>query len=459
MSYCVIPGCLTPQNPHQAKFCFSCGSKLLLRERYRSTQPIGRGGFGITFLAVDEDIPSKPRCVVKQLYLHQGSLVLKKAVELFHQEAERLDELGNHSQIPALLAHFEQNKHLYLVQELIEGETLEQELQRVGTFEETQIWQLLRDLLPVLKFVHDRKVIHRDIKPTNIIRRRSDKKPILIDFGVAKLITNTALFHTGTTVGSAEYMAPEQTKGKAFPASDLYSLGVSCIYLLTGVSPFELFDIINNRWAWRNHLPSGKEVSDRLGKILDKLLESTIKNRYQSVEQVLQALNSTQVTNQLPPQLNFNKALVSEVRIDYTRLQNLLTRKKWKEADQQTWEVLCQALGKARGQYLFNSDIEKLPCNDLKTIDKLWVKYSEGHFGFSVQNRIYQEADEDYTSFCDRVGWSLHNSYSQESALKFNLRAPVGHLPSRRWLCGYNWWHHPKILAAKLENCGIAYSS
>ena len=137
----------------------------------------------------------------------------------------------------------------------------------------------------------------------------------------------------------------------------------------------------------------------------------------------------------------------------------MLARKKWKEADQQTWDVLCQALGKARGQYLFNNDIEKLPCSDLQTIDKLWVKYSEGQFGFSVQNRIYQEADEDYTIFCDRVGWSFHNCYSQESALKFNLRAPVGHLPSRRWLGGYNWWHHPKFLAAKLENCGIAYSS
>jgi serine/threonine protein kinase len=457
MSYCVTPGCFTPYNPDLARFCLSCGSKLLLRERYRSIQPIGRGGFGITFLAVDEDIPSKPRCVIKQLYLQsQGSLILKKAVQLFHQEAEHLDELGEHPQIPKLLAHFEENKRLYLVQELIEGETLEQELQRVGVFKETQIWELLQDVLPVLKFVHERQVIHRDIKPANIIRRRSDGKLVLIDFGVAKLISGTALLHTGTTVGSAEYMSPEQTKGKAFPASDLYSLGVTCIYLLTGISPFNLFDIINNRWAWRNYLPSGKGVSDRLGKILDGLLEDTLKERYQSADAVLQALNSKQRASNIHIQRTPNQTLVSEVGIDYTRLQDLLQRKKWKEADQQTWDALCQMLGKAPGYYLKTWDIEHLPCEDLWTIDQLWVKYSNGRFGFSIQKHIYQDTDEDYLSFCDRVGWPPYDPNCLNSTWNFNLKAPVGHLPSRRWVGGYSWWRHAGALAAKLEQCGIS---
>ncbi len=457
MSYCVTPGCFTPYNPDLARFCLSCGSKLLLRERYRSIQPIGRGGFGITFLAVDEDIPSKPRCVIKQLYLQsQGSLILKKAVQLFHQEAEHLDELGEHPQIPKLLAHFEENKRLYLVQELSEGETLEQELQRVGVFKETQIWELLQDVLPVLKFVHERQVIHRDIKPANIIRRRSDGKLVLIDFGVAKLISGTALLHTGTTVGSAEYMSPEQTKGKAFPASDLYSLGVTCIYLLTGISPFNLFDIINNRWAWRNYLPSGKGVSDRLGKILDGLLEDTLKERYQSADAVLQALNSKQRASNIHIQRTPNQTLVSEVGIDYTRLQDLLQRKKWKEADQQTWDALCQMLGKAPGYYLKTWDIEHLPCEDLWTIDQLWVKYSNGRFGFSIQKHIYQDTDEDYLSFCDRVGWPPYDPNCLNSTWNFNLKAPVGHLPSRRWVGGYSWWRHAGALAAKLEQCGIS---
>lgn len=456
MIYCVTPGCLTPQNPASARFCFSCGSKLWLKERYHSIQPIGRGGFGRTFLAVDRDIPSKPRCVIKQLCLQsQGSLVLKKAVELFHQEAERLDELGKHPQIPTLLAHFEQNKQLYLVQELIEGETLEQELQQKGVFNEAQIWEVLRDLLPVLKFIHDRNVIHRDIKPANIIRRRSDCKLILIDFGVAKLLTGTALFHTGTTVGSPEYMAPEQTKGKALQASDLYSLGVTCIYLLTNVPPFDMFDIINNRWAWRDYLLKDNVVSDRLGRILDKLLENTIAQRYQSAAEVLQVLNSTQRATHSLLQRTAGNDLVSEVGIDYTRLRDLLARKKWKEADQKTWDVLGQALGKSPGYYLQISDIKKLPCEDLWTIDKLWVKYSSGRFGFSVQKYIYEDVGEDYPSFCDRIAWPIHAPLNLDSVLQFNLKAPMGHLPSRRWVGGYHWWRHAGALAEKLEQCGI----
>ena len=457
MSYCVTPGCLAPQNQHQSRFCLSCGCKLSLKERYRSIQPIGSGGFGRTFLAVDEDIPSKPRCVIKQLYLQtQNSLILKKAVQLFHQEAEHLDELGKHPQIPTLFAHFEQSKHLYLVQELIEGKTLQQELEQGGVFNETQIWELLRDLLPVLKFIHARQVIHRDIKPANIIRRRSDNKPVLIDFGVSKLISATALLHTGTTVGSAEYMAPEQTKGKAFPASDFYSLGATCIYLLTNISPFDLIDIINNRWVWRDFLPPGTQVSDRLGKILDQLLQHTIADRYQSASEVLQALNSTQKAANPVIQPTHGNDLVSEVGIDYTQLRDLLARKKWKEADEKTWNVLCQAIGRSSGYYLKNDDIRNLPCEDLWTIDKLWVKYSEGRFGFSAQKYIYEDAGEDYLSFCDRVGWPVHNPVNLDSVLKFNLKAPIGHLPSRRWVGGYNWWRHASTLAAKLKQCGIS---
>ncbi len=460
MIYCVTPGCLTPQNPVSARFCFSCGSKLWLKERYHSIQPIGRGGFGRTFLAVDQDIPSKPRCVIKQLCLQsQGSLVLKKAVELFHQEAERLDELGKHPQIPTLLAHFEQNKQLYLVQELIEGETLEQELQQRGVFNEAQIWELLRDLLPVLKFIHDRNVIHRDIKPANIIRRRSDRKLILIDFGIAKLLTGTALFHTGTTVGSPEYMAPEQTKGKALQASDLYSLGVTCIYLLTNVSPFDMFDIINNRWAWRDYLLKDNRVSDRLGRILDKLLENTIAQRYQCAAEVLQVLNSAQRATHSLLQRTAGNDLVSEVGIDYTRLRELLARKKWKDADQKTWDVLGQALGKSPGYYLQISDIKKLPCEDLWTIDKLWVKYSSGRFGFSVQKYIYEDVGEDYPSFCERIAWPVHAPLNLDSVLQFNLKAPMGHLPSRRWVGGYHWWRHAGALAEKLEQCGITQTA
>jgi serine/threonine protein kinase len=456
MSFCVTPGCLRPQNPDLAKFCLSCGSKLWLKERYRPIQPIGRGGFGRTFLAVDEDIPSKPRCVIKQLHIHNPSLgVFKKASELFHQEAVRLDELGTHSQIPTLLAHFEQNKRLYLAQELIVGQTLRQELQQKGVYTETQIWELLLDILPVLQYIHGHKVVHRDIKPPNIMRRRDDGKLVLIDFGVAKLLSDTALLQTGTIIGSPEYIAPEQLKGKAFPASDLYSLGVTCIYLLTDIPPLEMYDAVNDCWVWRDFVLSGKQISDRLSKILDKLIQNSLKQRYNSVEEVWQALKSTQTTTTLLSQGNSSTSLGSESSVDYSKLQNLLQRQKWQEADQQTWDVLCQALGKPKGYYLKNGDIERLPAEDLRTIDQLWLKYSSNRFGFSVQRLIYQDVGEDYYGFCQRVGWPIHDPVNLDSMLQFNLRSPLGHLPSRRWVGGYYWWRHASVLAAKLDEYGI----
>ncbi len=295
--------------PHQnldgAKFCRSCGSKLLLKDRYRAIKPIGQGGFGRTFLAVDEDKPSKPRCVIKQFFPQaQGTSNIQKAAELFHQEAMRLDELGQHPQIPDLLAHFEQDGFSYLVQEFIEGLTLSQELASKRSFNETEIRQLLNDLLPVLQFVHSQQVIHRDIKPANIIRRSlplqkgSQGGIVLVDFGASKVATKAALQQTGTTIGSPEYVAPEQARGWAVFASDIYSLGVTCIHLLTGLSPFNLYDIQQDRWVWRQFLK--RPVSDALGKILDKTIESALNRRYQSATEVLRDLNYQSAAPAMP---------------------------------------------------------------------------------------------------------------------------------------------------------------
>ncbi|MBE9129131.1 MULTISPECIES: serine/threonine-protein kinase [unclassified Coleofasciculus] len=464
MSYCVTPRCLAPENLDSARFCLSCGVQLWLNERYRPLQPISHGGFGRTFLAIDEDSPSKPRCVIKQLYMENASIeVMQKAKELFRQEAVRLQELGKHSQIPTLLAHFEQNRQLYLIQEWIPGQTLTEELRQNGAYNETQIWELLQDLLPIVQYIHNHRVIHRDIKPANIIRRRDDSRLVLIDFGVAKLLTDTALLSTGTIIGSPEYMAPEQVKGKAFWASDLYSVGVTCIYLLTQVSPFDLYDSVNDGWAWRDFLPPRDSVSDRLGKLLDKLLYPTIKQRYQSAADVLADLtpiqsppSGTHFINLWQPTTGKSKQqnLASEVGVNYHKLKRLLSFRQWQKADEETWVVMCQACGKAPGYYLKTSDIQELPCEDLRTIDQLWVKYSGGRFGFTAQKRIYQQVDGDYPTFCELLGWSVHNPHVSNSAYRFKLNSPVGHLPSRRWVGGYyHWWHHAGVLAAKLEEC------
>jgi len=303
MSYCLNPNCDRPQNPDGTRFCRRCGSKLLLRERYRSLGLIGQGGFGKTFLAVDEDKPSKPQCVIKQFFpLYQGTSDVRKATELFEREAVRLDELGKHPQIPELLAHFTQDNRQYLVQEFIDGQNLAQILAKDGVFNEQQIREMLRDLLAILEFIHSRSVIHRDIKPENIIRRRHiytgeteenaegviKGNLVLVDFGAAKHAIGTT--KTGTTVGTPDYIAPEQAKGKAIFASDLYSLGVSCIHLLTQIPPEQLFDTGEDVWIWWRYLKTNP-ISDELGYILDKLLKRATNHRYQSVAEVLRDLN------------------------------------------------------------------------------------------------------------------------------------------------------------------------
>lgn len=513
MSFCTA--CLYPHNPDNARFCSKCGNPILLTERYLPLYPIGSGGFGRTFLAIDQQIPSQPRCVIKQFcfpYSHNDTLA--KALELFHQEAFRLDEL-QHPQIPQLLAHFEQNNNLYLVQELIVGKNLAQELQEQGVFTEVHIWQLLKDLLPVLQFIHSRQVIHRDIKPANIMRRYASVathesqypppisnaalshkgstmtiggleifshqhkqgqtlpkykiKPrnintnsasgelVLIDFGVAKQITATALTNTGTTVGSAEYMAPEQMRGKALPASDLYSLGVTCIYLLTGISPFDLFDVTCDRWAWQNYLPAGNHISDQLYAILDGMLQNALSQRYQSATEVLAAIETETKPISHKPVNTLVNTLYSDTGVDYKNLNNLLKAKKWQQADEETWVVMRHALSKSINKYIFNSDLQNFPCEDLQIIDRLWTKYSHGYFGFSVQIQIYESCDRDYGLFCTAVEWDITSSSASHQNSFFiwpqSKSFPKGHFPSHHWVGGTQIWQHMNALAVKLSSC------
>ncbi|NEO89455.1 MAG: protein kinase [Moorea sp. SIO3G5] len=316
MICCLNPDCQNPINPDDNQFCQSCGNKLvLLKNRYRPIRPIGDGGFSKTYLAEDRDKLDE-HCVIKQLAPQlEGTKALKKARELFEQEAKQLQRLGQHPQIPTLLAYFEEDQRLYLLQEYIEGKTLEQELAEAGPFSEDKIRDLLFELLTILKFVHQQKVIHRDIKPGNIIRRPasaqgSEKKNqlVLIDFGIAKQLKATVMANiTGTTIGSFGYVPMEQMEGgKAYAASDLYSLGTTCFHLLTNVHPWDLWKKQGYRWvnSWRKHLK--QPVSEQLWWIMDRLLPESYQHRYQSVDQVLEVLELQSAPSANPSQSTSN---------------------------------------------------------------------------------------------------------------------------------------------------------
>ncbi|WP_246605473.1 protein kinase domain-containing protein [Sphaerospermopsis torques-reginae] len=293
---CLNPGCHNPSVPEHTQFCPNCNVDIvILKNRYRPIKSLGSGGFGKTYLAEDIDKLNE-KCVIKQFAPQiQGTAGLQRATELFLQEAQQLQQLGEHSQIPTLLAYFEENSRLYLVQQFIDGENLLQELENQGIFSESKIRALLQDLLTTLKVVHEYGVIHRDIKPENIMRRRSDGKLILIDFGASKQLQGTV--RTGTSIGTFGYAPLEQMQdGKVYPASDLYSLGATCLHLLTEVHPWDLWKKYGYGWVkiWRGYL--NQPISKELGEILDKLLEVEYQDRYQSAEEVLKDLKTSQLT-------------------------------------------------------------------------------------------------------------------------------------------------------------------
>lgn len=281
---CINPHCSEPKNPDARDRCQSCGSRLLLGKRFRPVHQLGQGGFGRTFVAWDEDAEPPQKCVIKQIVRSRGDRNLDLA------EADRLAQLGKHPQIPQLIAILDSPRDICLVQTYIPGQNLEQVLKAAGPFTEQQVRSLLLSLLPVLQFIHERGIIHRDIKPENILLSGADALPMLVDFGAARTVpTATELEHTGTVIGSAGYAAPEQALGKAVPASDLYGLGVTCLHLLTGEHPFDLYSVAEDRWVWQTFAATA--VSASLARVLNRLTTRALRSRYAAAAAALADLD------------------------------------------------------------------------------------------------------------------------------------------------------------------------
>lgn len=274
----------------------------LLNNRYRIIKTLGRGGFGETYLTEDTHMPSRRKCVLKQLkpIVKQPKTPLWMK-ERFQREAAILEELGDSSnQIPRLYAYFSEEDKFYLVQEWIEGLTLEQYWTQEGNLHREEVRQMLLQLLPVLEFVHSRRIIHRDIKPENIILRQSDNLPFLIDFGAVKEAIATEVNHSSDSVYSASigtpgYMSSEQAAGRPIYSSDLYSLGLTAIFLLTGKSPHELeTDPRNGEIIWQEH---ASNLDPELAAILDRAIRFHPRDRFATAQEMLNALNQGINTN------------------------------------------------------------------------------------------------------------------------------------------------------------------
>lgn len=276
-------------------------SRSLLNNRYQIIDTLGRGGFGETFLAIDTHLPSQKKCVIKQLKpFIQEPTIPRWMCDRFEQEACILESLGEkHQQIPQLYAYFQEGQHFFLVQEWVDGITLTQKVEREGVLSPEQVEKILKQLLPILSYIHSQNIVHRDLKPDNIIYRHQDQCPVLIDFGAVKQAITNIQQDLGQSaysiaIGTPGYMASEQAAGRPIFSSDLYSLGLTAIYLLTGKSPQYLpTNLKTGDIIWQKELPS---LDSSLAIVIDRAIRFNPRERFATAEEMLSALSADNLT-------------------------------------------------------------------------------------------------------------------------------------------------------------------
>ena len=272
-----------------------CDSGQLFRERYEVVRILGRGGFGVTHLARDRMLPGSPLCVIKQLFPKVSHpIALERAKQRFRREARILGRLGSHSQLPMLLDYFTFKGEFFLVQEYVHGDTLSREVRKGGAQKEPAVKQFLTEVLPAVRYIHRNRVIHRDIKPPNIIRSRDDNRLVLLDFGAVRECLHHdddpgehAASPTTHFVGTMGFAPPEQLALRPTYSSDIYALGVTCLYLLTGKSPLE-FDVDpdTQEMNWQRSV----NISKPFERLLARMVTTDLMERFKRIDEVQRAL-------------------------------------------------------------------------------------------------------------------------------------------------------------------------
>ena len=272
--------------------------KTLLNNRYQIIKTLGKGGFGETFLAIDTHLPSGRKCVIKQLKpIIEEPNIPSWMYDRFEQEARILESLGEkQKQIPQLYAYFQEGDNFYLVQEWIDGITLTKKVEQEGVLTGEQVEAILRKLLPVIDYVHQQNIVHRDLKPDNIIYRHDDHSPVLIDFGAVKEAITTIDHYSHNSaysiaIGTPGYMPFEQAAGRPIYSSDLYSLGLTAIYLLTGKTPQYInTNSKTGEIMWRQEVP---QIPSSLASVIDRAIRLNPRERFATAEEMLWALGAT----------------------------------------------------------------------------------------------------------------------------------------------------------------------
>jgi eukaryotic-like serine/threonine-protein kinase len=402
--------------------------QILTTRPYRIDTILGMGGFGITYKATHLQLNYQVVLKTPNLDL-QNDPEYPNFVRRFIREGQILAKFcqNAHPGIVRVSDLFEEAGIHCLVMDLVVGQSLFAAVQQRGRLPDAEAVAIIRQIGEALSDVHQAGIVHRDAHPGNIMLRPNGQA-VLIDFGLASELMPTII---SSKHPHNPAFAPweQQMEGSGKPTVDIYTLAASLYYAVTGKVPTASL----NRHFRNEVLPPAKNfgVKDWVSLAIEKGMASEPQKRPQSMKDWLSYLRES-----IPPTVaDVSVQLKSARGVDYTRLRDLLAAEKWKEADEETLKVMLKAARREKEGWFDRESIENFPCDDLRTIDQLWVKYSQGHFGFSVQKKIWLEVGGkvDYETECklgDRVGWRKGGQWLDYSNLTFKMAAPAGHLPS-----------------------------
>lgn len=364
----------------------------LFGDRYTIETELGRGGFGITYLAIDEQ---GNQLVIKTLNeAAQRSPKFEKYQQDFLYEATRLGSC-RHPHIVQIENNFQQEHLPCIVMEYVQGEDLWKRVEDGGPLSETEALLYIKQIAAALTVVHNKGLLHRDVKPGNIMVRFGKAEAVLIDFGIAKeFIPDKTQRHTQAYTDGFSPLEQYDEEGRPGKYTDVYSLSATLYYLLTKELPPPAYVRVS-----RDSLKPPKDynpsMSDDVNQAIVMGMALDANKRPQSVEEWLDLFHNPR-----------------RILVDYQKLEELLAARKWQEASQETAAIMLKICGREEPGWLHLEDIQKIPCADFRIIDKLWVKYSKGRFGFSVQKRIWEKiggnpdaGEKTWERFGERVGW------------------------------------------------------